>query len=222
MNSKILLPVAFAVLWACGGSTFTGGALPDGGGSSSGSGSSGSSSGSGSGSGSSGSSSGSSSSGSGSGGSTATCPANLPAASSPCPRVGLECEYGDSANPSCNQIVSCESGGWSVPPNGQTCPVGTCPATYAGVPQNKACSPAGLDCSYAQGQCNCTSTLPVATPNPIWECSTPAAGCPEPRPRIGASCTQPGLSCDYGACTGGAAIQCEDGVWTEENLPCPV
>ncbi|MGO8993775.1 MAG: hypothetical protein ACLQVI_10640 [Polyangiaceae bacterium] len=234
MRSRNRLGIVVAAVWACGvwacgGATFQGSLEGDGGSGSSSGGSSGSSSGGSSGSssgGSSGSSSGgssSSSSGGGSDGGTAQCPSSPPSEGAACPRIGLECEYGDSANPSCNEIVDCESSGWDLPSIGQTCPAGTCPATYADVSQGKSCSPAGLDCPYAQGECNCSNT-PIATPTPVWQCSTPAAGCPEPRPRIGSPCTQTqsGLSCDYGACTGGAAVQCENGIWNQVNEPCPV
>jgi hypothetical protein len=50
----------------------------------------------------------------------------------------------------------------------------------------------------------------------------PAKGCPEPRPRIGDVCSEPALTCDYGACTGGIELQCEDGYWQREEVPCPV
>ena len=96
-----------------------------------------------------------------------------------------------------------------------------CPATYPGASQNQPCSPEGLDCSYSQGQCNCTISILVNGPNPSWQCTTPAAGCPEPRPRIGSSCNQPNLSCDYGACAGGIAVVCQNGVWAEEGVACP-
>jgi hypothetical protein len=234
MSSKILLPIAFAALWACGGSTFTG-PLPDDGGSS-GSGGSGSSSGGGSGSssgsssgGGSGSSSGSSSGGS-SGGSSGSssgsssggpCPANPPTNAASCPTIGLDCEYGSNPNPSCNELAECEATGWTFSPIGPPCPTGMCPATYADVPKNKTCSPDGLDCAYPEGECNCTGDVEIAGPNPQWQCTTPAGGCPEPRPRIGSACTQPNLSCDYGACAGGVAVECQNGVWTQEGVACP-
>ena len=97
-----------------------------------------------------------------------------------------------------------------------------CPNTYGDVPKGQACSPLGLDCAYAQGQCNCADTVPASGPTPVWQCSTPAAGCPDPRPRIGSSCTQEGLSCDYGACTGGVELQCTGGVWASQVTACPV
>jgi hypothetical protein len=131
---------------------------------------------------------------------------------------------GTSPNPECNEIETCQSNNvWSYPPPGPVaCLPGTCPATYAEVLQGKACTPQGLDCSYPEGQCNCAPTVPASGPGPVWQCSIPAAGCPEPRPDIGTSCTQPSLTCDYGACTGGVELQCTDGSWQVVDAPCPV
>jgi hypothetical protein len=86
----------------------------------------------------------------------------------------------------------------------------------------KTCTPDGLDCAYPEGQCNCALTLPAGGATPVWQCVTPAASCPEPRPRIGSACTQDGLQCDYGACIGGVAVECKDGYWQEAPVACPV
>ena len=138
--------------------------------------------------------------------------------------MGLECEYGSNPSTACNEIATCDSTGWSFSgaSGPSTCPGGTCPATYADVPQNKTCTPLGLDCAYAQGQCNCARTALVSVGDtPVWQCSTPATGCPEPRPRLGSACSQPSLECDYGACTGGIAEQCLDGIWQRAETACP-
>jgi hypothetical protein len=226
MRAMLSVAAALAALVACGGSTSvdTGhdaggdGGGGSGGSSGAGSGSGGSSGGSGSGS-SSGASSGSSSGIGGGGG----CPASLPTAGSTCAPSGISCEYGSDPNPECNVIVTCQgSAGWSAPPPGFHCMPGTCPATYADVPQDKDCSPQGLDCAYPQGQCNCAPTVPASGPNPVWQCSTPASGCPEPRPREGTACSSPGLTCDYGACTGGVSLECSDGYWRVAVVACPV
>jgi hypothetical protein len=208
MRSMLCVIAALAALVACGGSTGVGtvrdAGADDGGGSGSGS-SSGASSG--------------SSSGIGGGG----CPASLPTAGAACAPSGVRCEYGNDPNPQCNVVVTCQgSAGWSAPPPGVHCTPGTCPASYADVPQGKDCTPQGLDCAYPQGQCNCAGTLPVSGPNPVWQCSTPASGCPEPRPREGSPCTSAGQTCDYGACTGGVELQCSDGYWQVSVVPCPV
>jgi hypothetical protein len=109
---------------------------------------------------------------------------------------------------------------WSYPTPGPACPAGTCPATYADVPQGQSCTPEGLDCGYSQGQCNCDIQPESAKGLPVWLCTTPAPGCPEPRPNIGSACTQPGQSCDYGACTGGVELECS-GTWQVEQTACP-
>jgi len=228
MRSKLVAVVIAAAVWACGGSTFVGtvgdGGADGSGSSSGGSGGSGGSSGgsgSSSSSGGSGSSSSSGGSGSSSGGSTGvSCPATQPIGGTTCPMIGLECEYGNDPNPSCDQVISCTSTGWSFPSH-NACPPGTCPASYSAVPLGKDCTPFGLDCAYAEGQCNCAGTVPVSGPNPVWQCSTPAMGCPEPRPRLGSSCTMETLSCDYGSCTGGVAMKCTNGIWLVEHTPCP-
>jgi hypothetical protein len=137
-----------------------------------------------------------------------------------CPVLYATCEYGSDPNPSCNQLFQCQSTGWQ-PENGSCPGGGTCPASYSAVAQNQACMPEGLDCAYSEGQCNCTYTLPVGG-GPYWKCFTPAGGCPDPRPRIGSACSAPStLSCDYGACAGGIELQCADGYWKEEAVPCP-
>jgi hypothetical protein len=124
-------------------------------------------------------------------------------------------------NPACNEVISCTMTGWSFPPPAHCLP-GMCPASYAAVPQGMTCSPDGLDCAYPEGQCNCGNPGPVVGPNPVWTCAQPAQGCPNPRPRIGSACSQPGLSCDYGACSGGVEVQCKDGSWQRANVACPV
>jgi hypothetical protein len=58
-----------------------------------------------------------------------------------------------------------------------------------------------------------------------WVCQDPGAqGCPLPRPPLGSTCTQNGLSCDYGTCTvpGGTAEICEGGIWKSTIVACPV
>lgn len=205
----------------CGGSTVSPGS--DGGGSSGSSSGSASSSGGGSssGSGSGGSSGSGSGGGSSSGGGVSPCPPTPPGSGTACTTNGAACEYGTNPNPACNEIVDCMSGTWEGSGMGMQCPTGTCPASYADVPQGQTCMPSGLDCSYPQGQCNCSFTSPSGTGTmPTWHCFTPQ-GCPEPRPRLGDACTQEGLSCDYGACTGGISETCAGGFWTWTMTACP-
>jgi len=203
---------------ASGSSSGGGSASGSGGGGSSSSGGGQSSTGSG------GSGSGSSSGGGGStsssGGPVTGCPSTAPTAGAACPTVGLQCEYGSNANPACDDIQTCNSGGWSAPMM-MTCASGTCPGSYGDVPKGQPCTTMGLDCSYAQGQCNCAPTTPPTGLGSVWQCTMPATGCPEPRPRIGSSCAMPGLKCDYGACHGGVQLDCMNGLWAEEFVACP-
>ena len=240
MRTRLLFVAAVLTLVACGGVTKIGGGPGgDGGASGSSGGESSSSSGSstgGSGSGSGGSSSSSgggssSSSGSSTGGSSSSsggglvgCPATQPMSFSPCSPVGLECEYGDSPSYGCTAHWSCGSGGWLFDDSVSICVTGSCPPNAASVQKGQACTPDGLDCAYPQGECNCSTLGGPAEPEaggPVWQCFSPG-NCPEPRPRIGSPCSQPNQQCDYGACSGGVALQCTNGYWQRTTVPCPV
>jgi hypothetical protein len=223
MRTLLTTLAAMAMLASCGGSTSSPG---DGGPGSSSGGSSGGTSGSSSGTGSSGSSgssggssSGGSSSSSGGGGGSA-CPTSPPASNGSCTVAGLTCEYGSSPELGCNQIFTCMNGSWEGQA-GADCVTGTCPTSYSSVPQGQDCSPQGLDCGYPEGQCNCSFMLPVGTNQPKWQCMTPMQGCPDPRPDLGTACSQAGLMCDYGGCTGGVVTSCENGYWQQGFTACP-
>jgi hypothetical protein len=135
---------------------------------------------------------------------------------------GAQCEYGTSPDPACNQLFECLNGAWASGGPGGVCPpMGQCPAHFVDVPQGQACMPSGLDCAYAEGECNCSFSSPAGTGTmATWHCFRPQ-GCPEPRPRIGAACTQEGQTCDYGACTGGVTESCMGGYWQWTMVACP-
>jgi hypothetical protein len=96
-------------------------------------------------------------------------------------------------------------------------PVG-CPASYASVPMQQQCAQDGLACSYAEGWCYCTNP---GTLHPLWQCfPPPAAGCPQSPPEAGTSCSQAGLLCDYGYCTG-PYLGCTSGAWQYAFETCP-
>jgi hypothetical protein len=200
------------VCHACGGSTAAvndgGGPGDSGGGSSSGS------------SGSSGGSSSGGSSGSGSGGPSMACPGGVPTPGAPCPVVGAHCEYGTSPSVACNTVVECGANGW-IPPLMPQCPMGTCPASYSDVSMMQACSQDGLSCAYPEGQCNCTIAGASPQSPTVWQCFTPAKVCAEPRPRLGTSCYPPGITCDYGSCSGGVEERCTSGYWQVITPSCP-
>ncbi len=152
---------------------------------------------------------------------TSGCPTSAPS-SGACSPVGLECEYGNNANPGCDSIVDCTQSGWQAA-TGENCSnQGTCPTTYADVPKNQACMPQGFSCGYSDGQCNCAIESMSVHQNPVWQCTPTTTGCPTPRPDLGAPCsTASSTTCDYGACTGGIAEVCVGGAWARAQTACP-
>jgi hypothetical protein len=156
-----------------------------------------------------------------SGGTTGGCPTSAPS-SGACSPVGLECEYGNNADPGCDEIVDCTANGWATA-TGENCSTqGTCPSTYADVPKNQSCSPDGFSCGYSEGQCNCAPQAMSVHQTPVWQCTPTTSGCPTPRPDLGTACTLPSsTTCDYGACTGGIAEDCEGGKWHRAQTACP-
>jgi len=159
------------------------------------------------------------------GGPSNGCPTSPPTAGSACvsTKGGPKCEYGTNPDPGCNQLFVCVSNAWVDQSSGQLCaPQSDCPATYASVPNGQDCKPEGLDCAYKEGQCNCSTAGPVQQTQATWHCSPATQGCPSPRPDIGSGCSQAGLQCDYGACTGGVALECTDGAWEQTFTPCPL
>lgn len=157
-------------------------------------------------------------------GSTTHCPTSPPAGGSSCNPEALKCEYGTNPDPNCNQLFVCQSGAWLDQSSGGICvPQSQCPASYSQVPVGQDCTADTLSCGYPEGECICTkSSGGLEKLTPSWACFTPIAGCPTPRPEIGSSCTAPAKQlCDYGACSGGVALQCTNGVWQEAQTLCP-
>ncbi len=223
---------------ACGGDTS--GAGGDGGAGSSSGNASGSGGGSGAGSsgtggnGSSG--AGSSGLGSSSGTTAGGCPESVPSGGVPCSPVGLVCEWGSSNVEECDTVGTCMPEGWdspAYPPEGPDCSGGppiACPSSYAAVPTGQACGPSGGYCDYPEGRCGCGEPpgpilLVDGSVASIWICQHPQTGCPQPRPRIGTTCSHEGQFCDYGGCgavPGGNAEACTGGVWVDALEGCPL
>jgi hypothetical protein len=153
------------------------------------------------------------------------CPKTEPAAGSFCSSIGEECEYGTNASTACNVIVTCTKSGWAHMAPTTACVHGSCPATYPSAMVGEACSPGGLDCGYEEGTCTCAPPIgPLMADggdSVRWQCFPKQAGCPSPRPTLGAACTSPGLSCNYGACADGVELMCKGGVWTSVVVGCP-
>jgi hypothetical protein len=159
------------------------------------------------------------------------CPLSAPQQASSCSIEGLQCEYGGDVRSVCNTVVTCVSGGWTIPkPNAQGCPTGdnapTCPASPASA--TGACTDLGLACNYSTSSatefCTCNymggpPTLDGGTPA-SWMCSFgTSTGCPAVRPKIGSDCSQPDLDCSYDVCGApqGLSFQCSSktGTWIE-------
>jgi hypothetical protein len=158
------------------------------------------------------------------------CPAVLPAIGSACTDEDLECEYGDSWwSISCDPVVQCQGGQWTTyqasydPCSPEPGPNSSaCPASYADVDQGSSCSDTSLSCLYAEAICSCQQ--PLGGPVEIdggeyasWGC-VPEPGCPMPRPRVGAACSDEGTSCTYSECD--YAQMCQNGVWQAEEEGC--
>jgi hypothetical protein len=154
------------------------------------------------------------------------CPASPPAAGGSCPDTGLQCEYGTNPNLTCNELFDCTTSGWrNVSPPVTCTPQSECPAKYLGpMSQSNPCPASELDltCAYPQGTCICSYGELATNGGPFWNCTPTTPTCPSPRPLIGTACSDPGAQCDYGSCEGGITIQCEDGIWQEDNMvACP-
>lgn len=158
------------------------------------------------------------------------CPTVQPADGTACSKSGIECEYGDDPRWTCNWIATCDGARWSVATtNDAWCPTpatnpDACPATFAAAQQGNSCDAPGTPCQYAQGFCACSwidaPPMPDAGQLYDWQCAWgPAAGCPAKRPRLGTSCNDPSLGCDYGACDvpTGLSVSCDPDTmtWTE-------
>jgi hypothetical protein len=157
------------------------------------------------------------------------CPDTQPATGSSCSTENVQCEYGDSWwSVSCDPVVQCQSGHWGTfQPSFEPCSAkpgpnsAQCPSTYAAVSQGSSCTDTSLSCVYEQGECSCQ--MPLGGPVQIdggsayWGCE-PGQGCPFPRPRIGAACSDEGTSCTYEACS--YAQTCQGGAWQGQEEAC--
>ncbi|HEY1955086.1 MAG TPA: hypothetical protein VGH28_05725 [Polyangiaceae bacterium] len=157
------------------------------------------------------------------------CPDAQPQDGASCSHEGVECEYGNDPRYTCNWIATCGQGTWSVTTtNDPWCPTpptnpAACPATYN---QTGQCTDGevGVPCQYAEGWCSCIFVggppMPDGGgPDTAWMCfdqSSVTPGCPATRPRLGTSCTQTDLQCNYSPCgtPSGLAVQCDAQTFT--------
>jgi len=159
------------------------------------------------------------------------CPTSKPQSGDACGLEDLQCEYGSDIRSTCNTVLTCVNGSWTMPkPFDPSCPTGdnspSCPASPSTA--TGACSDMGLACNYSTSSqtqfCVCSymggpPMLDGGTPA-YWQCSFgTATGCPSARPKIGAKCSQPDLNCNYDVCGApqGLSFQCnaKTGTWVE-------
>jgi hypothetical protein len=97
---------------------------------------------------------------------------------------------------------------------------GECPATYAIAAMAAVCN-GDVPCIYDEGTCVCGEPGPPHEGPDDWFCTARSAGCPYAPPATNSACSDSGLYCDYGACSGGTAWDCSGGVWTQGAVGCP-
>lgn len=163
-----------------------------------------------------------------------SCPSTPPANGSSCSNEALECQYGDDPNLTCDTLALCQQQGqaqvWvtTAAATGGLCPTSLpgkagCPSTYPTAGQTCTMdSSGGPSCAYPQGLCACTAPS-AYQPGYEWQCETPGAYCPEPRPGVGTSCSGNNLTCAYGVCPddGVETLTCLDGEqWTVSAGQC--
>jgi len=165
-------------------------------------------------------------------GGSGPCPTSAPANGSVCTDENLECEYGTSEYPGCDAVTQCESGTWQEEQSGGFCPginPSQCPSSMAAA-NGQSCDPGqygSVSCWYATGGCYCGSLGGPIMVEPdggyapqTWQCDDPGPQCPQPRPRIGSTCSDEGLSCQYLECD--FAESCTGGIWVSEPEGCAV
>ena len=162
----------------------------------------------------------------------AACPSSQPQSGASC-SLGADavCEYGDDVRVNCRVLATCKSNKWSIddPGCGHMAQQGENGCPVAHPTQGDTCPTEGLVCQILGGDlCACSICLQgPCTMSPHWGCSSPPAtdGCPETAPATGTACSTSGLDCVYGVrCVKSIAAErkCEDGVWVDVPVKCPV
>jgi hypothetical protein len=160
------------------------------------------------------------------------CPGTPPANGAPCtfPAMGiLACEWGGDSNGQCTTSADCaetqgqSSPTWIVTTPDPSCGVlnAQCPATFSSLANGAACPASDLTCEYEEGICGCLPCAGDGGFTQAWHCrpyTDVETGCPVPPDRLGTSCSQEGLMCDYHQCCGGPSLgpsmECNHGIWS--------
>jgi hypothetical protein len=162
------------------------------------------------------------------------CPTDQPKVGSTCVAAGAVCEYPIGAkleyDVSCDLVLECTKAVWTRDTefNTTTCELdlpnsSSCPLTYTALTASpdEGCSDDNLRCEYADHVCVCSHPLggpiEIIDAGETWSCN-PGAGCPLPRPRLGATCSTANQVCTYVTCE--FQETCLDGSWQGEAAAC--
>lgn len=164
------------------------------------------------------------------------CPLEEPIVGASC-AAETTCDYGNAADPSCDDLAICTQGSWTRSAPASDCR--TCPDAFDGIAPGAPCTTSADRphvCSYYDGTCGCVADASDAgtgadadpdggAPPDVsghWACTRPADGCPARRPIAGNTCVT-AMRCDYGSCLFGVPLgfDCSAGVWTSSAEACP-
>jgi hypothetical protein len=170
------------------------------------------------------------------------CPSQRPSENTFCNVPGSTCEYGSSADMSCNVTLACATdttfgSSWIRRPH-DSCASNLCPTGDVASLDGKPCTlvpdgglepdaeaPTDADermCGMSDGICTCTTGRDAAHAHArMWICVKPIQTCPARRPLAGERCTGSAW-CDYGSCKfkRGLAMQCQNGAWVTGGATC--
>ena len=167
------------------------------------------------------------------GGVVVACPADMPAAGSPCAGVTVQCSWGTEPRLECRTTGYCSKGVWTLQAGPAYCTAPTAAACYTDA-ATVSCQDPSLLCFYPPYTlcsclaCNCDTTCaigPFTRPcngqpigSPVMTCDNPAgtgpdaAPCPSYIPNLGSACDTPNLACPPSACNQRIAV-CTNGLW---------
>ncbi len=167
------------------------------------------------------------------GGVVVACPADMPAAGSPCAGVTVHCSWGTEPRLECRTTGYCSKGVWTLQAGPAYCTAPTSAACYTDA-GTASCQDPSLLCFYPPYTlcsclaCNCDTTCaigPFTRPcngqpigSPVMTCDNPAgtgpdaAPCPSYIPNLGSACDTPNLACPPSACYQRIAV-CTNGLW---------
>jgi len=167
------------------------------------------------------------------GGVVVACPADMPAAGSPCAGVTVHCSWGTEPRLECRTTGYCSKGVWTLQAGPAYCTAPTAAACYTDA-ATVSCQDPSLLCFYPPYTlcsclaCNCDTTCAIGpSTRPcngqpigslVMACDSTAgtvpdaAPCPSYIPNLGSACDTPNLACPPSACYQRIAV-CTNGLW---------